>query len=122
MWRLAIGAGIVANVAGVFLAAACSRAGWRALSRLVQLMRWLALAAAVAAAVELSRHRSAGTATWLALAIVGGGLAVGAAALAGYAVCQFRCTPRRWQPLPGRVAQAVGVGQVIQLRLQVVVE
>ena len=40
MWPLAIGAGIVANVAGVFLAAACSRAGWLALSRLVQLMRW----------------------------------------------------------------------------------
>ena len=56
----------------------------QALGRLIQLARWPLLAASVAIAVGLARHGAAWTLAWLALGIIGVGLAGQAAFLAGY--------------------------------------
>ena len=84
MWPLAIIAGIAGNVGGLLLAERSSRAGRPALGRFIQLARWPLLAASVAVAVGLARHGAAWTLAWLALGIIGVGLAGQAAFLAGY--------------------------------------
>lgn len=84
MWPLAIIAGIACNVVGLLLAERSSRAGRTALSRLIQLARWPVLAASIVVAVGLARHGAAWTLAWLALGIIGVGLAGQAAFLAGF--------------------------------------
>jgi hypothetical protein len=95
MWALAIIAGIAGNVAGLLLADRSSRAGRLALARLAQLARWPVLAASIAVAVGLARHGAGWTLAWLALAIIGVGLAGQAIFLAGFTVRQLRRGGRR---------------------------
>jgi hypothetical protein len=89
MWPLAIVAGIVASAVAWLLAERCSRAGWQVTARLIQLARWPVLAASIAVAVGLARHRAVRTLIWTALAIIGGGLAGPVILLAGYATYRF---------------------------------
>ena len=95
MWPLAIVAGIAVSIVARFLAVRCSRAGWVALSRVLDFLKWPALFFSTGAALGAGRHATAGTLAWQALVVFAGALTGLAATQAVYATLRFFRTARR---------------------------
>jgi hypothetical protein len=98
MWVLAIVAGVAAAGLAGWLARRLSLAGRTTLSGLTDLVRWPLFGASLWVAFGLARHQAAAPLAWIAVIVIGGGLAGQAAYLAGYTVWRLR----RGTPPDGR--------------------